>query len=127
MENVKENLLYTKDHDWVRVDGDKAYFGITNHAQESLGSIVYAEAPEVDDEFAKGEAYGVIESVKAATDINMPVGGTIVEVNEDAVDAPEMFNENPWENWIVAVELADKDELEGLLSPEDYKKLLEEE
>lgn len=127
MENVKENLLYTKDHDWVRVEGDKAYIGITNHAQESLGSIVYAEAPEVDDEFAKGEAYGVIESVKAATDINMPVGGTIVEVNEDAVDAPEMFNENPWENWIIAIELADKAELEELLSPEDYKKLLEEE
>lgn len=127
MENVKENLLYTKDHDWVRVEGDKAYIGITNHAQESLGSIVYAEAPEVDDEFAKGEAYGVIESVKAATDINMPVGGTIVEVNEDAVDAPEMFNENPWENWIIAIELADKAELEELLSPEDYQKLLEEE
>ncbi|KAF5074897.1 glycine cleavage system protein GcvH [Proteiniclasticum sp. QWL-01] len=127
MENVKENLYYTKDHDWVRVEGDKAYVGLTNYAQHHLGSIVYAEAPEVDAEFAKGDAYGVVESVKAATDVNMPVSGKIVEVNEEVVDAPEKFNEDPWGNWFVAVEMSDKAELEELLSAEDYQKLLDEE
>ena len=88
MENCKDNLLYTPDHDWVRVEGNKAYVGLTNYAQHHLGSIVYAEAPEIDAEVKKGEAYGVVESVKAASDLNAPVSGTIVEVNEEVVDAP---------------------------------------
>lgn len=127
MENLKDNLLYTKDHDWVRVEGDKVYVGLTNYAQHHLGSIVYAEAPEVDSEFSKGEAYGVVESVKAATDLNMPVSGKVIEVNEDVVDSPEKFNEDPWENWFVAIEVSDKAELDELLKPEDYQKLLDEE
>ena len=127
MENCKENLLYTADHDWVRVEGNKAYVGLTNYAQHHLGSIVYAEAPEIDAEVKKGEAYGVVESVKAASDLNAPVSGTIVEVNEEVVDAPEKFNEDPWTNWFVAIELSDVAELDSLLKPEDYKKLLEEE
>ncbi|MFB0918860.1 MAG: glycine cleavage system protein GcvH [Clostridiaceae bacterium] len=124
---VKNELLYTKDHDWVKVDGNKAYIGLTDYAQHHLGSIVYAEAPDVDSEFKKGEAYGVVESVKAATDLNMPVSGKVVEVNEDVVDAPEKLNEDPWGNWFVAVELEDAAELEELLNAEAYTKLLEEE
>ena len=127
MENCKDNLLYTPDHDWVRVEGNKAYVGLTNYAQHHLGSIVYAEAPEIDAEVKKGEAYGVVESVKAASDLNAPVSGKIVEVNEEVVDAPEKFNEDPWTNWFVAIELSDVAELDSLLKPEDYKKLLEEE
>ncbi len=124
---VKNELLYTKDHDWVKVDGNKAYIGLTDYAQHHLGSIVYAEAPDVDSEFKKGEAYGVVESVKAATDLNMPVSGKVVEVNEDVVDAPEKLNEDPWGNWFVAVELEDAAELDELLNAEAYTKLLEEE
>lgn len=127
MENLKEGLLYTKDHDWVRVEGNKAYVGLTNYAQHHLGSIVYAEAPEVDAEVTMGEAYGVVESVKAASDLNAPVSGKIVEVNEDVVDSPEKFNEDPWTNWFVAIELSDVAELDSLLKPEDYQKLLDEE
>ncbi|MFZ2259109.1 MAG: glycine cleavage system protein GcvH [Clostridiaceae bacterium] len=127
MENVKENLLYTKDHDWVRVEGNKAYVGLTNYAQHHLGSMVYAEAPEVDTEVTKGESYGVVESVKAASDLNAPVSGTVVEVNEEVVDAPEKLNEDPWTNWFVAIELSDVAELDGLLNAADYQKLLDEE
>lgn len=127
MDKVKKDLFYTKDHDWVRVEGNKAYFGLTDYAQHHLGSIVYAEAPEVDDEFKKGEAYGVVESVKAATDLNMPISGKIVEVNEEVVDSPEKFNEDPWANWFVAVEIEDENEVKELLTAEDYEKLLEEE
>lgn len=127
MENVKENLLYTTDHDWVRVEGNKAYVGLTEYAQHHLGSIVYAEAPEVDADVTKGEAYGVVESVKAASDLNAPVSGKVVEVNEEVVDSPEKFNEDPWGNWFVAIELSDAAELDSLLKPADYQKLLDEE
>lgn len=127
MENLKDNLLYTKDHDWVRVEGNKVYVGLTNYAQHHLGSIVYAEAPELDAEVTAGEAYGVVESVKAASDLNAPVSGKVVEVNEDVVDSPEKFNEDPWNNWFVAIELADAAELDNLMKPEDYQKLLDEE
>lgn len=126
-ENVKEGLYYTKDHDWVRVDGDKAYFGLTEYAQHHLGSMVYAEAPEVDDEVTKGEAYGVVESVKAASDLMAPVSGKVVEVNEDVIDSPESINEDPWGNWLVGVELSDKAELEDLLDAAAYQTLLDEE
>ena len=127
MENVKENLLYTTDHDLVRVEGNKAYVGLTEYAQHHLGSIVYAEAPEVDADVTKGEAYGVVESVKAASDLNAPVSGKVVEVNEEVVDSPEKFNEDPWGNWFVAIELSDAAELDSLLKPADYQKLLDEE
>ena len=127
MENCKDNLLYTPDHDWVRVEGNKAYVGLTNYAQHHLGSMVYAEAPEVDTEVTKGESYGVVESVKAASDLNAPVSGTVVEVNEEVVDAPEKLNEDPWTNWFVAIELSDVAELDGLLNAADYQKLLDEE
>lgn len=127
MAEVKENLYYTKEHDWVRVEGNKAYVGLSDYAQHHLGSIVYAEAPEVDEEFSAGDAYGVVESVKAASDLSMPVSGKVVEVNEEVIDSPELINEAPWENWIIAVEMSNEDELKELMSAEDYQAFVDEE
>lgn len=119
---VLENLLYTIDHEWVRVDGNKAYIGITDYAQKALGNIVFVELPEIESEFAKGEEFGVVESVKAAADIYIPVSGVIIENNEAIVDDPSLVNRDAFENWMVCVELSDPSELNELLNPEDYKK-----
>lgn len=118
---VLGNLLYTNDHEWVKVDGNKAYIGITDYAQKSLGNIVFVELPEVDAEFTKGEAFGVVESVKAAADIYIPVGGTVIETNEDIVDDPSLVNKDAFENWMICVELTDASELDELLSPDEYE------
>jgi glycine cleavage system H protein len=122
-----KGLYYTKEHDWLKVEGNKAYIGITDYAQHELGDIVYVELPEIDTEFAKGDVYGVVESVKAASDLLIPVDGKVLEINESLVDEPGLINEAPYENWIAAVELKDKDQLEDLLSTEEYKDLLSEE
>ena len=106
-----ENLLYSNDHEWVKVDGDKAYIGITDFAQHSLGDIVFVELPEIDSEFAAGDIFGVVESVKAASDLYIPVSGKVVEINEELVDSPEFVNEDAYKNWMIAVELTDKSEL----------------
>lgn len=115
------NLLYTKDHEWVRVEGERAYIGITDYAQHSLGDIVFIELPEVDAEFSKGEAFGVVESVKAAADIYMPISGRIVEINEEITEDPSLVNQDAFENWMIAVELFDKEELNELMNAEEYK------
>lgn len=120
MEVVK-GLYYSGDHEWVKVEGDKAYIGITDFAQSSLGDIVFVELPEVDTEFSKDESFGVVESVKAASDLNIPVSGKVVEVNEDLADDPASVNEAPYEKWMVAVELSDKSELEGMMNSEQYE------
>lgn len=120
MEVVK-GLFYSNDHEWVKVEGDKAYIGITDFAQSSLGDIVFVELPEVDTEFSKEESFGVVESVKAASDLNIPVSGKVVEVNEDLADDPASVNEAPYEKWMIAVELSDKSELEGLMNSEQYE------
>lgn len=120
MEVVK-GLYYSGDHEWVKVEGDKAYIGITDFAQSSLGDIVFVELPEVDTEFSKDESFGVVESVKAASDLNIPVSGKVVEVNEDLADDPASVNEAPYEKWMVAVELSDKSELEGMMNAEQYE------
>lgn len=120
---VLNELLYTKEHEWVKVDGDKAYIGITDFAQDSLGDIVFVELPEVDTEFSKDDAFGVVESVKAASDLYIPVSGKIIEINEDLIDNPEKVNEDAYKNWMLLVELSDKSELDELLKPEDYKNL----
>ncbi|WP_142413553.1 glycine cleavage system protein GcvH [Hathewaya massiliensis] len=124
---VLENLMYTKDHEWVKVDGDKAYIGITDYAQDALGDIVYVELPEVDDELTKDETFGTIESVKAASDSFAPVSGTVIEVNEELEDTPDALNADPYENWILCVKLSEKSELEELMNAEDYKKFVSEE
>lgn len=124
---VLKDLYYTKDHEWLRVEGDEAYIGLTDFAQDSLGDIVYVELPEVDDEFSKEDAFAAVESVKAASDVFMPVDGKIVEVNEALLDEPGLINEDPYENWIAKIEIADKSQLDELLSADEYEKLLDEE
>lgn len=124
---VKKDLLYTNDHEWVKVEGDKAYIGITDYAQNSLGEIVYVELPEIGDEFNAGDVFSVIESVKAASDSYLPVSGKVVEVNEELSDSPELINEDPYGNWIVVVELTDKSELDKLMSAEEYEEFCSKE
>ncbi|NLC07125.1 MAG: glycine cleavage system protein GcvH [Syntrophomonadaceae bacterium] len=118
--NVPENLLYTKDHEWIRVEGNKGYIGISDFAQHHLGDIVFVELPELDREVQMGESIGVIESVKAAAALFSPATGTIIEVNENLEDAPELLNQDPYENWIAVVELSDPEGLKELLSAEAY-------
>ena len=122
---IREGLYYSKDHEWVRVEGNRAYVGITDYAQDSLGSIVYVELPTVGKELSKGDALGVVESVKAASDIFSPISGTVVEVNQTLVDNPELINENPYENYIAVLCFENTDELNELLSPAQYKELTE--
>lgn len=118
---VLENLLYTEEHEWLRVEGNKAYFGITDYAQNMLGGIVYVELPDEDDELEKGENFAVIESVKAATDIIAPVDGTVLEANETLDDSPELMNESPYDAWVVKIELSDLSQLEGLMDAKAYE------
>lgn len=120
-------MYYTKDHEWIQERDGKYYIGITDFAQEQLGDIVFVELPEVDDEFGKDEAFGVVESVKSASDILSPLGMTIVEVNEELEDSPELLNEDAMENWIVAVDLADEAELEELMDESEYQAFSSEE
>lgn len=124
---VVEGLLYTQDHEWIKVDGNKAYIGITDYAQNMLGSIVYVELPEEDDEFDKEDTFGVIESVKAASDACMPISGKVVEANEILDDEPGLLNEDAYENWIVAIELSDKSELDDLMDTAAYKAFISKE
>jgi glycine cleavage system H protein len=124
---VLKGLFYSKDHEWVRVDGDKAYIGITDFAQHALGSIVFVELPEVDAELSAGDTFGVVESVKAASDMITPVDGKVVELNENIVDDPALVNEDAFENWMIVVELSDKSQLEELLSAEAYEEFCSKE
>ncbi|NMA86493.1 MAG: glycine cleavage system protein GcvH [Tissierellia bacterium] len=123
---VLKDLFYTEDHEWVKVEGDEAYVGLADFAQDALGDIVYVELPEVDDEFEKEEGFAAVESVKAAADVYMPVDGVIVEINEDLEDDPALLNQDPYENWIVKIEIKDKAQLDDLMTAEDYEKFLEE-
>lgn len=119
------NLRYHREHDWARVDGDTATFGITAYAQESLGDIVYVELPEVGAEVNGGSPYAEIESVKAVTDVCAPLSGTVIEVNEEVVDAPEIINESPYEaGWLVKVKLSDLGEVDDLMTAEEYEEML---
>jgi glycine cleavage system H protein len=122
-----EGLFYSNDHEWVRVEGTKAYVGITDFAQHALGEIVYVELPEVDEEFSAGDVFSVIESVKAASDSYLPVSGKVLEVNEALEDSPQLINEDPYENWIVAVEMTDKSDLDNLMNEEEYKEFCSKE
>lgn len=125
---IKEGLLYSKDHEWILVEGNRAKIGITDYAQEQLGDIVFVELPAEGDSISKGDGFGVIESVKAAADVYAPVTGTVVEANEELLDAPETVNEDAFGGgWLVVVELDDLGELDELLSPEEYQRFIEEE
>lgn len=124
---ILKELLYTNDHEWVKVEGERAYIGITDFAQHALGSIVFVELPEVDSEFNSGDSFGTIESVKAASDAYIPLDGKIVEVNENLVDDPALLNEDPYENWMICIEVSNKSQLEALMKSEDYEKYCDKE
>lgn len=121
MAKVIEGLYYSESHEYVKVDGDFGYIGITDYAQNALGNVVYVDMPEVDDEVEAGEEFGAVESVKAASDLNSPVSGTVVEVNEALEDTPELINKDAYENWIIKVELSDKAELDNLMDAKAYE------
>ncbi len=127
MMKVVKDLYYTEDHEWLKVEGGEAYIGLADYAQDQLGDIVYVELPEVDEEYEQGEAFSAVESVKAAEDVYMPVDGKIIEVNEELLDNPALLNEDPYENWIVKIEIADKSQLDDLMTSEEYEKFLDEE
>jgi glycine cleavage system H protein len=120
MSKILEGLYYSDSHEWVKVDGDVAYIGITDFAQHQLGNVVYVDLPEVDDEVTEGEEFGAVESVKAASDLISPVSGTIVEVNDALSDTPELLNQDAFENWIMKVKLSDTDELSKLMDSTAY-------
>ncbi|MGB9678819.1 MAG: glycine cleavage system protein GcvH [Thermoanaerobacteraceae bacterium] len=124
---VLEGLYYSKDHEWVKVENDKAYIGITDYAQHSLGNIVYIELPEVGTELSAEDVLGVAESVKAASDVYIPVDGKVLEVNNSIVDDPSLVNTDPYENWMVLVELKDKSQLDSLMTKEQYEEFISKE
>ena len=126
MAKVIDGLYYSESHEYVRVEGEYGYIGITDYAQHELGNVVYVDMPEVDDEVEAGEEFGAVESVKAASDLISPVSGTVVEVNEALADNPELVNTDAFANWIIKVELTDKTELDNLMDAEAYKALIEE-
>ncbi|SKB41386.1 glycine cleavage system H protein [Acetoanaerobium noterae] len=120
-------VYFTKDHEWIKVEGNVAYIGITDYAQKALGEIVYVELPEVDSEFSLGDVFSVVESVKAASDIFMPVDGKVVEVNEALSDEPEKINQDANNTWIMAVELENSIESYELVSESEYIAMYEKE
>jgi len=123
-----DSCLYTKSHEWVRIEGDTAVSGITDYAQEQLSDIVYVELPEVGDAFAQGDTYGVVESVKAASDCYLPISGEIVERNAALEDAPELVNAEPYtQAWFVRFRVTDPSEADSLMSPADYVRFAQEE
>jgi glycine cleavage system H protein len=123
-----DDFLYTKEHEWVRVDNGDVTIGITHHAQEELGDIVFVELPQIGARFAAGDTLGTVESVKAVSDIYAPVGGEVVEVNEALNDKPELINQDPHgDGWIAKLHLADPGQIEGLLSADDYEAYIAEE
>lgn len=126
MAKVIEGLYYSESHEYVKVEGDFAYVGITDYAQHALGNVVYVDMPEVDDEVEADEDFGAVESVKAASDLISPVSGTVVEVNEALEDKPELLNEDAFTNWIMKVELSDKTELDNLMDAAAYEELCKE-
>ncbi len=124
---IPKDLKYTKTHEWVKVESEnKAKVGITYHAQEQLNDIVYVELPEIGTELSKGDELGVVESVKAASDIYAPVSGRVVAVNQEVVDRPELLNEDPYKHWLVEIEFVNQSELDELLSSDEYIKVVEE-
>lgn len=128
MVNTPEDLSYTKDHEWVRVRGDQATVGITDHAQHQLGDVVYVELPKVGDKFEASEAFGSVESVKAVSEIYMPLAGSVTEVNEALNDAPEKVNEDPYgEGWMIVMKMDNPSQVDALLTSIEYEDYIKEE
>ena len=125
MSTIPKDNLYTRDHEWVRIEGNKAEVGITDHAQTALGDIVFVELPDIEDEIDAGDEFGSIESVKAVTSLFMPMSGRIIAVNTELKDGPEIINEECYdEGWVIRLELSNQDESSELLSSDDYKEFL---
>lgn len=119
--NIPENLKFTKEHEWILVNGDIATIGITDFAQSSLGDIVFVELPEVGTNYSANDTFGVVESIKSVSDLYCPLSGEVTETNSDLEGTPERCNEAPYEAWMIKVKLSDSSELSGLMSPEEYK------
>ena len=126
MAKVIEGLYYSEWHEYLKVEGNIGVIGITDYAQHALGNVVYVGMPDVDDEVEAGAEFGAVESVKAASDLNSPVSGTVVEVNEALEDAPELINKDAYENWIIKVEMSDESELENLMDAAAYEEFCKE-
>ena len=126
MAKVIEGLYYAESHEYVRVEGEYGYIGITDYAQHALGNVVYVDMPDVDDEVTAGEEFGAVESVKAGSDLFSPVSGTVVEVNEALEDTPELINQDAFGNWIIKVKLSDPSELDNLMDAQAYEAQCEE-
>ena len=126
MSKIIDGLYYMESHEYVRVEGDFGFIGITDYAQHELGNVVYVDMPEVDDEVTAGEEFGAVESVKAASDLMSPVSGTVVEVNEALENEPGLINKDAFENWIIKVEMSDKSELDNLMDAAAYKAMIGE-
>jgi glycine cleavage system H protein len=124
---VKESLFYSKDHEWLKIEGENAYIGITDFAQHSLGAIVYVEMPEIDDYYDADDSFGTVESVKAASDLMMPIAGTVVEINEALEDEPGLVNETPFEAWMIKIKLDEGFSTEALMDAKAYQSYCEEE
>lgn len=120
---ILSELKYSESHEWVKVEGNKAYIGITDYAQDHLGDVVYVDLPEVDAEVEAGGQCIVLESVKAASEVFSPLSGKVVEINESLSDNPSFINESPYEAWLIAVEMSDSSEVDKLMSAEDYEKI----
>ena len=125
MSKIEEGLYYSDSHEYVKVEGEYGYVGITDYAQEQLGNVVYVDMPEVDDEVEAGEDFGAVESVKAASDLISPISGIVVEINEELEDNPGAINSDAYANWIMKVKMADASELEKLMNASEYAKLIE--
>ena len=121
MAKTVEGLYYSESHEWVKVDGNIAIVGITDFAQHAMGDLSYVDMPEVDDEVAAGDEFGAVESVKAASDLYSPVTGTVVEINEELEDAPELLNQDAFANWIMKVEMSDPSALDNLMDAAAYE------
>ena len=125
--STPKELRYTKEHEWVKIEGNKATIGITDFAQSELGDIVFVELPEVGDEISKDQPFGSVESVKTVSELYAPVSGTVVAVNEELSDSPEFVNESPYETaWMITIELSDEAEVEELMDADAYAALIEQ-
>ena len=120
MASVKEGLLYSESHEWVKVEGDIAVIGVSDFAQAEMGDITYVDLPSEGDEFSKGEDFGALESVKASSDLYAPVSGNVVEVNSTLEETPEKINEDPYGAWIIKIQMTDPSELDELMAPDVY-------
>ncbi|SUZ85856.1 uncharacterized protein METZ01_LOCUS38710 [marine metagenome] len=122
---IRSELKYTKDHEWVKVEGNQAKVGITDYAQGELGDIVYVEIETLDESLAKEEVFGSVEAVKTVSDLFLPVSGKVIEINESLEDSPELINEDPYEKgWIIRMEIENPEEIKDLLDSDSYKKLI---